>query len=215
MQRFDESISQYIIDHSTSIDPLLKELERETNINILRPQMLSGEIQGKVLEMISSMIRPANILELGTFTGYSALCLAKGLDVDGRLITIDINDELEEFTQSFFDRSPYRNQIDFRIGDAREIILDLHHKFDIVFIDADKRQYSEYYNIVFDKVKVGGFIIADDILWYGKVNEKVVDSDLYTKGLVDFTNMVNKDNRVENVIFPIRDGLMVIRKITD
>jgi predicted O-methyltransferase YrrM len=190
----------------------LLELERQTHLKILRPQMVSGTLQGKILEMLSCMIKPGNILELGTFTGYSALCLAKGLQPNGKLITIDINDELEAFAQSFFNRSPYGHQIDFRIGDAREIIPTLKETFDLVFIDADKRQYPEYYSLVFDKIKPGGFLIADDVLWYGKVNEKIHDNDTYTKGLLAFNDMVQNDKRVENVIFPVRDGLMVVRK---
>lgn len=212
MQRFNESVSQYILNHTSESDILLQELERQTYLKVLRPQMVSGTLQGKILEMISCMIQPENILELGTFTGYSALCLAKGLKPKGKLITIDINDELEEFAQSFFDRSLYKKQFDLRIGDARKIVPELNETFDLVFIDADKRQYSEYYNLVFDKVRPGGFIIADDVLWYGKVNETIPDNDTYTKGLVEFNNVVQNDSRVENVIFPVRDGLMVVKK---
>ncbi len=213
MQRFNESVNEYIINHSTQPDDLLNELERETYVKILRPQMVSGHIQGKILEMISCMIQPNAILELGTFTGYSTLCLAKGLKIDGIIHTIDINDELEDFTQSFFDKSEYKNQIAFHIGDAREIVSEINEQFDLVFIDADKRQYPEYYNLVFDKIKQGGFIIADDILWYGKVNEEVSENDTYTQGLLKFNEMVQNDNRVENVVFPVRDGLMVVRKL--
>ncbi|PKP10042.1 MAG: methyltransferase [Bacteroidetes bacterium HGW-Bacteroidetes-4] len=213
MQRFNETVHDYILQHTSSPSDLLKELERQTHLKILRSQMVSGTLQGKILEMLSCMIKPVNILELGTFTGYSALCLAKGLQPEGKLITIDINDELEVFARSFFNRSPYGNQIDFRIGDAREIIPPIKETFDLVFIDADKRQYPEYYQMVFDKIKPGGYLIADDVLWYGKVNEKIQDNDTYTKGLLAFNNMVQKDNRVENVIFPVRDGLMVVRKL--
>lgn len=212
MQRFNESVNDYILQHTSTPSDLLLELERQTHLKILRPQMVSGTLQGKILEMLSCMIKPGNILELGTFTGYSALCLAKGLQPEGKLITIDINDELEAFAQSFFKRSPYGHQIDFRIGDACEIIPSLQETFDLVFIDADKRQYPEYYPLVFDKIKPGGYLIADDVLWYGKVNEKIQDNDTYTKGLLEFNDMVQKDNRVENVIFPVRDGLMIVRK---
>ena len=213
MQRFNESVSQYILDHTSESDILLQELERQTYLKVLRPQMVSGNLQGKILEMISCMVKPTSILELGTFTGYSALCLAKGLKSEGKIITIDINDELEDFAQSFFDRSKYKEQIDFLVGDARKIVPELKDTFDLVFIDADKRQYPEYYNMVFDKVRAGGFIIADDVLWYGKVNEPVDSNDTYTKGLIDFNNMVQNDSRVENVVFPVRDGLMVVRKL--
>ncbi|MGD9993864.1 MAG: O-methyltransferase [Salinivirgaceae bacterium] len=212
MQRFNESVNDYILQHTSTPSDLLLELERQTHLKILRPQMVSGTLQGKILEMLSCMIKPRNILELGTFTGYSAICLAKGLQPNGKLITIDINDELEAFAQSFFNRSPYSHQIDFRIGDAREIIPTLKETFDLVFIDADKRQYPEYYSLVFDIIKPGGYLIADDVLWYGKVNEKINDNDTYTKGLLAFNDMVQNDKRVENVIFPVRDGLMVVRK---
>lgn len=213
MQRFNDSVNNYIFEHSTSPNQLLNELERETHLKILRPQMVSGPIQGKVLEMLSFMIQPEQILELGTFTGYSTLCLARGLKASGQIHTIDINDELEDFAQSFFDRSEDKEKICFHIGDARDIIPDFDQQFDLVFIDADKRQYPEYYKLVFDKVKSGGFIIADDILWYGKVNEEVANNDTYTKGLIEFNTLVHEDSRVENVIFPIRDGLNVIRKL--
>ncbi len=213
MQRFTSSITNYILDHTSDPDSLLQELERQTYVKVLRPQMVSGKLQGKILEMISCMIQPNAILELGTFTGYSALCLAKGLKPGGKLVTIDVNDELEEFAQSFFDRSLYRNQIDFRIGDARHIIPSLIEEFDLVFIDADKREYPEYYELVFEKVKTGGFIIADDVLWYGKVNEEIADNDLYTKGLLRFNEMIKNDKRIEKVILPVRDGLMLLRKL--
>jgi len=213
MQRFNDTITQYILDHTSKPDQLLLELERETYLKVLRPQMLSGTLQGKILEMISCMIQPTNILELGTYTGYSALCLAKGLKPNGKLITIDINDELMDFATSFFDRSEYKNQIKFLVGDAIQLVPKLDEMFDLVFIDADKRQYPDYYNLVFEKVKSGGFIIADDVLWYGKVNEAIVENDTYTQGLISFNNTVQNDPRVENVIFPVRDGLMIVRKL--
>lgn len=213
MQRFTDSVSNYIFDHSSKPSDLLNELERETHLKILRPQMVSGPIQGKILEMISCMIQPEQILELGTFTGYATLCLAEGLKGEGQIHTIDINDELEDFAQSFFDRSEHKEKIHFHVGDAREIIPGFKQQFDLVFIDADKRQYPEYYELIFDKVRSGGFIIADDILWYGKVNEEVPENDTYTKGLIEFNKMVKNDDRIENVIFPIRDGLNIIRKL--
>jgi len=213
MQRFNDSVTQYILNHTTEPNELLQELERQTFVKVLRPQMVSGKLQGMVLEMLSCMINPQNILELGTFTGYSALCLAKGLKPSGTLITIDINDELEDFAQSFFNRSPYKDQINFIVGDALKIIPELNETFDLIFIDADKRQYPEYYKLIFDKVKPGGYIIADDVLWYGKINEEISENDTYTKGLKEFNTIVSKDKRVENVIFPIRDGLMIIRKL--
>jgi len=215
MQRFNHSVNDYILSHSSEPEQLLLELERETYLKVLRPQMISGTLQGKVLEMISCMIQPKRILELGTFTGYSTLCLAKGLQPRGELHTIDINDELEDFARSFFNRSQYQHQIYFHAGDARELIQQFNEPFDLVFIDADKRQYPEYYELIFKKVKVGGFIIADDVLWYGKVNEQIPENDTYTKGLMAFNDMVQSDSRVENVIFPIRDGLMMVRKLKE
>lgn len=213
MQRFDNSVIEFVSKYSSEPDELLKKIERETYSKILRPQMIAGAIQGKVLEMFSTMIQPENILELGTFTGYSTLCLAKGLKPSGNIYTIESNDELENFTQNFFDQSEYKKNIKFIIGDAREIIQNLDKTFDLVFIDADKRQYPEYYELIFDKVKHKGFIIADDVLWYGKINQKVPDNDLYTKGLKIFNEIVKNDKRVENVIVPIRDGLNIIRKL--
>lgn len=213
MQRFTDSVNNYIFDHSTKPDPILDELERQTHLKVLRSQMVSGPIQGKVLEMISCMVKPERILELGTFTGYSAICLAKGLTPTGKITTIDINDELEEFARNFFNKCAYTDKIDFRIGDAKKIIEEINESFDLVFIDADKREYPEYYDLVFDKVKPGGFIIADDVLWYGKIAEDVPKNDSYTKGLLAFNKKVQNDHRVENVIFPIRDGLMVVRKL--
>ncbi len=213
MQRFDQSVNQYIIEHTSAPDALLQELERETFAKILRPQMVSGHLQGKTLEMLSHMINPSAILELGTFTGYSALCLAKGLKPDGLLITLDVNDELEDFATSFFQRSSQAHQIKMMAGDALEIVPTLDYLFDLVFIDADKREYPQYYNLVFDKVRKGGFIIADDVLWYGKINGEAAANDTYTKGLQEFNNMVKNDTRVEKLMLPIRDGLMVIRKL--
>lgn len=213
MQRFDDSIIDFISKFSSEPNELLKKIERETYSKILRPQMIAGAIQGKILEMFSTMIQPENILELGTFTGYSTLCLAKGLKHNGTIYTIESNDELENFTQHFFDQSEYKENIKFIVGDAREIIQNLDKTFDLVFIDADKRQYPEYYELVFEKVKPNGFIIADDVLWYGKINQETPDNDLYTKGLKVFNEMVKNDERVENVIFPIRDGLNIIRKL--
>ncbi len=211
MQRFDDTVNNYIHEHTTTADDLLIELERETYLKVLRARMVSGHLQGKVLEMLSQMIRPKHILELGTFTGYSALCLAKGLPIEGVLHTIDINDELETFAQKYFDKSPYKNQIQLHIGDARDIIPEFEKTFDLVFMDADKRQYPEYYDLIFDKINNGGYLIADDVLWYGKMNLDKPD-DAYTKGLMDFNKKVQEDDRVENVLFPIRDGLMVVRK---
>ena len=207
------SIDQYISAHTQAENELLQKLNRETHAKVLLPRMLSGHVQGKILEMISKMINPNYILEIGTYTGYSALCLATGLTEKGKLHTIEINDELETFARSFFEKSEFANKIDFRIGDALEIIPNLKNNIDLVFIDADKRNYLAYYEAVISKVKKGGFILADNVLWGNKVIEKIKDNDLYTKGIIEFNKFVHKDKRVENVILPIRDGIMILRKI--
>ncbi len=208
----NQEIEKYILAHTEPEDDILKELDRQTNLKILRPRMLSGHLQGEILKMISYMIKPKNILEIGTFTGYSAICLAKGLDKNGSLITIDKNDEIADFTKSFFDKVSIKDRINYYVGDALKIIPKLDKNFDLVFIDADKREYLDYYKLIFDKVNKGGFIIADNVLWDGKVVEKVDKNDKQTLGLLEFNDFIQNDNRVENVMFPIRDGLMIMRK---
>ena len=205
-------LSAYIEEHCAPESDLLAELDRETHLKVLRPRMLSGHVQGRVLSMLSKMIAPDHIFEIGTFTGYSAICLSEGLSANGRLITCDINDELESFTRSFISRAPAAPQIDFRIADARSLLRDLHVMFDLVFIDGDKRQYPEYYELVFPYVQKGGYIIADNVLWSGKVIDEAANADEYTRGVLEYNKMVTNDARVENVIFPFRDGLMVARK---
>lgn len=212
-QRFDHSVDQYIEQHTTPADALLNELERQTYVKILRPQMVSGHLQGKVLEMMCRMICPKRVLEIGTFTGYSALCMVAGMPDDSTLHTIDINDELEDFTRSFFNRSPFANRIVYHLGDARQIIPMLGGQFDLIFIDADKREYPDYYQLAIENVRIGGFIIADDVLWYGKINADAPQNDTYTQGLQQFNEIVQTDPRVENVLFPIRDGLMVMQRV--
>jgi predicted O-methyltransferase YrrM len=175
--------------------------------------MLSGQAQGRILSMFSHMIRSQCILEIGTYTGYSALCMAEGLSVDGRLITIDVNEELESRTQGFFNQSKYADQIDYRIGNAIDVIPTLNETFDLVFIDADKYNYLNYFNLVIDKLIKGGIIIADNVLWSGKVAEPLEQGDKDTPGLIAFNQAIQNDPRVENVLFPVRDGLMVIRKL--
>jgi len=205
-------LEKYILDHCEAESELLAKLNRETQHKILLPRMLSGHLQGKILEMISKMIRPSYILELGTYTGYSAICLAQGLKENGILHTIEINDELESFTRSFLENSDLKEKIQFHIGDATEIIPELPNEIDLVFIDADKRQYLDYYHIVIDRVKQGGFILADNVLWSGKVVEPLAGNDEYTAGILAFNDFVHNDERVENVILPIRDGIMLLRK---
>ena len=168
----DTEIEQYILDHIDGEGELLSQLNRDTHVNLLRPRMLSGHLQGRILKMICRMVSPARILELGTFTGYSALCMAEALPENGELHTIEIDDELQDFIEKYFSRSPYGNRIHLHIGDARNIIPTLEDNFDMVFIDADKRLYSEYYDLVFDKIRPGGFILADNTLWDGKVLQR-------------------------------------------
>ncbi|MFO7827784.1 MAG: O-methyltransferase [Bacteroidales bacterium] len=212
MSDFYFHIEDYILNHSDSEDPVLAELNRETNLKILRPRMLSGHLQGKILEMISKMIQPQKILEIGTYTGYSAICLAKGLKNNGTLHTIELNDELEQFIRKYFNKAGLENQIKLHIGNALEIIPKIDEPFDLVFIDGDKREYLQYYHSVLEYVKPGGFILADNVLWSGKVIEQELPDDEYTKGIIEFNEWVKNDHRIEKVILPLRDGLTLIRK---
>lgn len=208
----DAKLEKYIQDHTEAESELLSGLSRETQHKVLLPRMLSGHVQGKVLEMISKMIQPSYILELGTYTGYSAICLAQGLQPGGILHTIEINDELETFTKGFLAKSGLEENISLHIGDACKIIPQLPDGIDLCFIDADKRQYLDYYKLVLEKMRSGGFILADNVLWSGKVTEPLANNDNYTKGILEFNDFVHNDNRVENVILPIRDGIMMLRK---
>lgn len=204
---------EYFVENNSSVESeVLQKLNRETHLKILQPRMLSGHVQGRVLSMLSKMIKPKQILEIGTYTGYSAICLAEGLAPDGKLITIDINEELETFATSFFKEARLENKIEMHVGDATKIIPTLNKSFDLVFIDADKTNYSLYYDLVFDKIPAGGYLIADNVLWSGKVVTDEAKTDPDTKALVEFCNKIQADHRVENVLFPVRDGLMVIRK---
>lgn len=205
-------LEKYIRTHLEEEDPALKELERETFLNVLRPRMLSGHVQGTLLTMFSQMIQPKRILEIGTYTGYSAICLAKGLTDDGQLHTIEVNDELENMAKKYFEKAGMNSKIIQHIGDAKTIIPTLNEPFDLIFIDADKREYSNYFDLVIDKVPSGGMIIADNILWSGKVTEKPDPRDEQTKGILEFNLKVKHDPRVTQTIVPLRDGLMLIRK---
>lgn len=207
-----KDLENYILSHIGEEDLILSELNRETHLQVVGARMISGHWQGKVLTMLSNMIRPEKILEIGTFTGYSAICLAKGLAMGGKLITIETDDELEKIAKSFIEKAGLTDRIEHRIGNALEIIPTLSETFDLVFIDADKREYSDYYHLVFDKVKTGGFIFADNTLWNGKVLDKIADNDEQTAAIVEFNAMINRDKRVEKVILPLRDGLTLIRK---
>lgn len=207
-------LEEYILNNINTEDKLLQEITRETHIKTMHPRMLSGHIQGKILEMISYMISPKNILEIGTFTGYSAICLAKGLHTNGKLTTIEVNDELENFTRNFFNKSENKNKIDFLIGDALEIIPKLNIEFDLIFIDGEKSSYINYYEASLNKLRKGGFILADNTLWSGKVlNTKIKNNDYFTKGIIEFNKFIKTDNRVDKVILPIRDGITVLRKL--
>ena len=211
-----EELEEYILSHIDAEGKVISDLNRATNLYHLRPRMCSGHLQGRMLKMFVRMICPQRILELGTFTGYSALCLAEGLADDScEVHTIEIDDELEDFIKSHFALSPLANRITLHIGDAREVLATINGDFDLVFIDANKREYCEYYNLVFDRVRPGGFIIADNTLWDGKVVEWGKKLDAQTAGILQFNDMVATDERVEKVIVPIRDGLTIIHKKRD
>ncbi len=214
MEFIDSNLDKYVVEHTSIENDLLKKIQRETHLNVLQPRMLSGPFQGKFLSLISSLVQPEKILEIGTYTGYSALCLAEGLSKSGTLITIDINDELEERVKGYFQESSFSDQLTLMIGPALSIIPQLEHDFDLVFIDADKKNYINYYKEIFPKVKVGGLIIADNVLWSGKVvDQNAQDPD--TQLLRDFNLMIQNDARVSNILLPIRDGLMLVRKISN
>jgi caffeoyl-CoA O-methyltransferase len=204
-------LDQYLLSHSSPEDPVLEDLYRQTHIRFLNPNMTSGHLQGKLLEIISKMINPENILEIGTFTGYSAICLARGLKPEGKLLTIEVNDELASFADSYFQKAGVEKSITQLTGNALEIIPEIELKFDLVFIDGDKREYCEYYKLIIDKVKPGGFILADNVLWGGKVFENET-GDLQTKGVIEFNNMICRQENIEHVMLPVRDGLTLIRK---
>jgi caffeoyl-CoA O-methyltransferase len=204
-------IEKYILDYSSPEDPVLEDLYRQTHLKFINPNMSTGHLQGKFLEFISGMIKPSSVLEIGTFTGYSAICLAKGLKPGGKLITIEINDELREFSRSYFIKAGLESSVVQLTGRAQDIIPGLDQMFDLVYIDGDKREYSEYYNIVFGKVNPGGFIVADNIIWGDKVLEKST-KDPQTRGIIEFNDMIRKQTNIEKVILPVRDGLMLIRK---
>lgn len=205
------AIEQYVQDHSSEEKQILQELSRETQAKVLRPRMLSGHIQGLFLQMISKLIRPERILEIGTYTGYSAICLAQGLNENGLLHTIDVNDELESIIRKYIDKAGLANKISVHIGNALNIIPTLRETWDLVFIDADKENYLNYYHLVFNQVKPGGWIIADNVLWSGKVVDDN-ENDIETQAIRQFNEFIRTDERVEHLLLPLRDGLMMIRK---
>lgn len=213
MDFLSEELNEYIEKHSQPEPELLQRLNRETHQKILQPRMLSGHLQGRVLSLISKLVQPKNILEVGTYTGYSALCLTEGMQKEGRLHTIDINEELKSFQRKYFDQSDYGKQIVQHTGNALEIIPTLTEKFDLAFIDADKENYTKYFKLILPKMNQGGLILADNVLWSGKVIQKLDAKDEDTKGLLAYNKLVNEDKRVESVLLPIRDGIMVSRVI--
>jgi len=211
MHLVSPQLENYIEEFSSREDELMVELSRETHLKVQMPQMVSGNIQGQFLEMVSKMIKPKRILEIGTFTGYSALALAKGLTEDGLLYTIDINEELQPMCSRYFEKAKLSKQVKHLIGDAPQIIPDINEIFDLVFIDADKANYVNYYDLVFDKVRIGGYIIADNVLWSGKVIEEKKDKD--TQAIHLYNEKVAMDSRVSGFILPLRDGLNIVQKL--
>lgn len=209
----DDTLDKYILEHIDPEGQYLKDLYRATNLKLLRPRMASGHLQGRMLKLFVEMIRPKNILEIGTYSGYSAICLAQGLEEDGHLYTFEINDEQEDFTRPWIENSPVADKITFTIGDALEVVPQMNIVFDLAFIDGDKRKYIEYYEMVLKQLSKGGYIIADNTLWDGHVIEQAKHNDLQTIGIQQFNDFVAKDDRVEKVILPLRDGLTIIRKL--
>jgi caffeoyl-CoA O-methyltransferase len=211
MEFISHELANYCNEHSTPENELLQELNRQTNLKIMMPRMLSGHLQGRFLSMLTHMIKPELILEIGTYTGYSAICMAEGLPQNGKIITLDINAEIESFVRTYFAKSKFNSQIDYQIGNALDLIPKMNVQFDMVFIDADKINYLNYYKLVIDKVKPGGYIIADNVLWSGRILEDKKDKD--TVAICAFNDFVKNDTKVEKVMAPIRDGLYLIRKI--
>lgn len=212
MDILSSELENYITQHTTSESELLIQIQKETFQKTTQPQMLSGGYQGRLLSLISKMIRPKRILEIGTFTGYATLCLAEGLQKDGKIITIDRNEELMYLPKKYFEASEFSNQIEMKIGNALDILEELEDNFDLVFIDADKSNYINYYKKIIDKMNSGGVILADNVLWYGKVLEETKPNDTDTIILKEFNEMVVKDERVEVILLPVRDGISLIRK---
>lgn len=207
------TIEDYILEHIDEEPDYLSAINRKTWVRLMNPRMCSGHLQGRVLSMIGKMIQPRNVLEIGTFTGYSALCFAESLQEGGCVETIEIDDELEDFIRENFNSSPYQDRIKLHVGEALDIIPALNNEYDLVFLDADKSQYTRYFELVLPKIRKGGFILADNTIWGGKVVEDVQSNDWQTKEIIRFNDMIKADRRVEKVILPVRDGLTVIRKL--
>lgn len=211
MDFLPKTLQQYLVSHSEDEPELLKQLNKETWQKILTPRMLSGHYQGRILAMLSKLMKPKSILEIGSYTGYSALCLAEGLNENGILHTIDHNEELVDFQKKYFNRSPYKNRIRQYLGDALDIIPTIKASFDLVFIDADKSNYSNYFNLVIDKMNKGGVILSDNVLWSGKVVETPDPKDEDTKALISYNKLLKNDSRIETIMLPIRDGITISR----
>lgn len=215
MDFLSPDLQRYAERHTQAESTLLKRLDRETNLKALYPKMISGHLQGRILAMLSHMIKPQRILEIGTYTGYSAICLAEGLQPQGRLVTIDKNRELADMVQQYLQEAGIAERVDYKIGDAKDVLAQLQPGFDLIFLDADKSNYSLYFDLTIDLLNSGGFLIADNVLWYGKVinpsDQPKVDKE--TKAIIDFNRKVQEDPRVENVLLPVRDGLMIMRKL--
>lgn len=211
MSLINDDLQDLLINYCEAESELLQQIDRETNLKVLMPRMLSGHYQGRVLSMLSKMVSPDRILEIGTFTGYATLCLAEGLTNNGIIYTLDINVELEEMVRNSFAKSPYNDKINYILGDATQTVNELQEVFDIVFIDADKKNNGTYYDLIFDRVRSGGIIIVDNVLWSGKVLQEKQDKD--TKNITSFNDKIAEDKRVEKLILPVRDGLFVIRKL--
>jgi caffeoyl-CoA O-methyltransferase len=207
-----DNMEDYILSHSDEEGSLLSTLYRDANVNLLRPRMLAGHLQGRILKMFCRMLRPHRVLEIGTYTGYATLCMAEGLEDDALIHTIEINDEMEDFIMKYFPRSPYKDKIKLHFGDALELIPTLGETFDMVYIDGDKRQYSDYFETAFPYIRQGGLILADNTLWDGKVIEEVHSSDRQTEEILHFNDKIKNDDRIEKVILPLRDGLTMIWK---
>lgn len=212
MEFLDEKLEDYVNQHTSPESEILSDLNRQTHINVLQPRMLSGHLQGRTLSLFSKMIQPKRILEIGTYTGYSAICMAEGLSENGKLITIDVNYELEDMVKNYVEKAGFKDQVEMKVGNAMDIIPKLDKNFDLVFIDADKSNYSNYFDLLIDDLPKGAILIADNVLWSGKVIEPVKKNDIDTEALKIFNKKIQDDDRVENVLLPIRDGLMVIRK---
>tara|TARA_B110000259_G_scaffold131700_1_gene148560 strand:- start:37 stop:681 length:645 start_codon:yes stop_codon:yes gene_type:complete len=213
MNYINENLEDYIIKHSQQEPRILKDLNRETNLKVLQPRMISGAHQGRLLSIISKIISPTKILEIGTFTGYSTLCLSEGLTKDGRIHTVDINEELYDLQRKYFKKSPFNDNIIQHLGNALEVIPTMDNNFDLIFLDADKNNYPEYLDVLISKLKIGGVLLSDNVLWDGKVLNPISEKDISTKAIVKYNKLLSQREDMDNVILPIRDGLTISRKI--